>query len=265
MSGHRSAATRSCCWTALLLTLLLAGPAASWAKQHTRLDVSLVPEHLGHGTTIKFGFQITASNGAIPSPVRQIDLRYPAHLGLITSGLGIASCTPALLEEQGIRGCPSRSLMGYGIATGEAEIGGEVIQEVGDTAVLMAPFTNEQINLEFYLEGASPLEAQLVFPGVLLPASRPYGGDLQIKVPLLSIVPEGPDIALVKLRSTIGPLGVTYWQRIHGQFVPYRPNGIILPPSCPLRGFPFAVTFTFNDETKTTSRLRVHCPRPKRH
>jgi hypothetical protein len=105
------------------------------------------------------------------------------------------------------------------------------------------------------------VQNQLIFPGLLLPATAPYGGkNLEITVPLLTTWPEGPDIALVRLRSTIGPLGVTYYERIHGKFVPYQPSGIILPSSCPRGGFQFSVTFTFADGTSTTSRASVRCP-----
>jgi hypothetical protein len=245
------------------LTSLIAASSAG-AAQVARLHVALVPERLGQGTTIEFGFQIAATGGGVPAPARRIELRYPAHVGIVTSGLGVASCTQAVLEELGQLGCPSRSLMGYGEATGEAEIGDEILQEAGDTAVFMAPLANESINVAFYVNGENPLEDRLIFPGLLLPASPPYGGNLEISVPLLATYPEGPDIALVKLRSTIGPLGVTYYERIHHEFVPYRPSGIILPSLCPSGGFPFAVTVTFANGTTTTSKTRVGCPAHRR-
>jgi hypothetical protein len=234
--------------------------AGAQAAQTARLQVGLVPERLGQATTIEFGFAIARLGGGVPSPVTRIDLRYPAHFGIVTSGLGVASCTRALLEAAGPEGCPSRSLMGYGTATAEVQVGGEILQESATTDVFMAPLAEGNINLQFYVNGYTPLAAQLLFPGLLLPASAPYGGDLSITVPLLESFPEGPDVALVKLRSTIGPLGVIYYQRIHGKFVPYRPSGIILPARCPKRGFPFAVTFQFADGSTTTSRARVPCP-----
>ena len=235
-------------------------PPKPSAAQSVHFEVGLVPERLGQGTTVEFAVQIGAVGGGVPSAVRRIELRYPRHIGIVTSGLGVASCTEALLDAAGLQGCPSRSLMGYGTAIGEVELNGEILREVGSTAIFMAPLAEGNVNLEFYVAGESPLAEELIFPGVLLPASPPYGGNLQISVPLLSTFPEGPDIALVKLRSTIGPLGITYYQRLHGEFVPYQPSGIILPTSCPTHGFPFAVTFTFADGTQTTSRTSVPCP-----
>jgi len=151
--------------------------------------------------------------------------------------------------------------MGYGTATAEVQVGAEIIEELATTAVFMAPLAEGNINLAFYVNGETPLAADLLFPGLLLTAAAPpYGGDLAITVPLLESLPEGPDVALVKLRSTIGPLGVINYERIHHEFVPYQPSGIILPSHCPSHGFPFAVTFTFADGSHTTSHATVSCP-----
>ncbi len=249
--------------TLLAFLLAIVGAARAGAAELApvaHLHVGLLPEELGKGTTIEFGFTITGAGGGVPPPLTRMELRYPDHVGIVTSGLGIASCTQAVLEEEGVIGCPSPSLMGYGEATGEAVLDGEVLEESGQTAIFMAPLANEQINLEFYVNGETPLEDQLIFPGVLMTASPPYGGDLVITVPLLPTLREGPDIALARLHSTIGPLGVTYYERVHGEFVPYRPSGIILPPSCPRGGFPFAVSFAFANGTNTTSHDYVRCP-----
>ncbi len=90
-------------------------------------------------------------------------------------------------------------------------------------------------------------------------------GDLAITVPLLESFPESLDVALVKPRSTVGPLGVTYYKRIHHEFVLYQPSGIILLSGCPSHGFPFAVYFAFADESYITSRTHgVPCPHAPR-
>jgi hypothetical protein len=250
-------AGRAACIAALAFAV---APSSGLAAQSARLEIGLVPEQLGQGTTIEFGFDIVAIDGGVPSPVTQIDLSYPKHLGIATSGLGVASCTTTLLSELGHDGCPSRSLMGYGTATAEIQVGAEIIKEPAVTTVFMAPLAEGNINLAFYVSGETPLAADLLFPGLLLPAAPPYGGDLAITVPLLESFPNGPDVALVELRSTIGPLGVTYYQRIHHEFVPYQPDGIILPSSCPSHGFPFAVSFAFADGSHITSRATVPCP-----
>lgn len=235
---------------------------ADTPEASARLHVTLVPEQLGHGTTIKFGFVLTGRDtGELPPPVTALSLLYPRGLGIVTSGLGLASCTTRVLETQGPSGCPSRSLMGYGTATGAIQIDGEVIDEEALTAVFMAPFDNGEIALLFFLSAYSPLLGEWAFNGRLLPAPPPFGGALAITVPLIESFPLGPDVALVRLRSTIGPLGITYYSRIHGKFVPYRPSGIVLPHHCPRGGFPFAARFTFADGGELTAHTSVHCPR----
>jgi hypothetical protein len=258
--SRRLTVLRRVCPLAPLACMALA--AAAHAGQIAKLQVGLSPEWLGHSTTIQFAFSITPTGGArVPSPVTRIDLRYPKGFGLVTSGLGLASCTEKVLEKLGPEACPSRSLMGEGTAIAEVQVGKEVLQEQALTAIFMAPFGGEGIPVEFVVEGAVPLSAQLIFPGLLLPAAAPFGGDLSIPVPLLEAWPKGPDVALVHVRSTIGPLGLTYYAHRHGKFVPYTPSGIVLPPRCPAGGFPFSITFHFADGSSATSNQTVPCPR----
>ena len=67
-------------------------------------------------------------------------------------------------------------------------------------------------------------------------------------------------MSLVNLRSTIGPLGLTYYEHRHGKFIPYTPSGIVLPPRCPAGGFPFSITFHFADGSSSTNGAKVPCP-----
>jgi hypothetical protein len=246
-----------------MLTVVL-GPVAHAAapEASASLHVSLVPEKLGRGTTIKFGFVLAGPDGrrALPPPVTALSLLYPHGFGIITSGLGLASCTTTALETLGPRGCPSRSLMGYGTAIGALKVEHEIVDEEALTAIFMAPFDNGEIALLFFLEAYSPLLSENVFNGRLLPARAPFGGALTIAVPPIEGFLEGSDVALVRFRSTIGPLGITYYNHMHGKFVPYRPSGIVLPHQCPRGGFPFAARFTFADGGKLTTHTTVPCP-----
>jgi hypothetical protein len=242
----------------LILAVALDG-TASWAGTSAALHVALVPEHLGRGTTIEFGFDLDGSGGSVPQAVTTVSLLYPSNFGILTSGLGHATCTHAVLEERGSSGCPSRSLMGFGTAVGATQIEGERVDEDALTSVYLAPFQNGEIALLFFLDAYTPLETERVFDGVLHPVSSTFDA-LTIKVPLIESFPESPDVALVRLRSTIGPLGIIYYAHIHGQYVPYRPGGIVLPLRCPKRGFPFAARFTFTDGREMTVSKRVPCP-----
>jgi hypothetical protein len=235
-------------------------PAGALAAPAVKLSASLTPERLGQATTVGFGFQIEAPAGQAPTPLTRIAVRYPANLGLATSGLGVAVCSPATLAASGPGGCPADSRMGSGSAAGEVAIGPEIHQETTDVTIVRGPDENGELALLFFVSGENPIIAQLVLPALLLPASMPFGGLVNIAIPPIPSLPEAPDIALVGLRSTIGAGHLTYYERVHGKLVAYRPNGILLPDSCPRGGFPFAAELTFQDGSRVGAHTAVPCP-----
>lgn len=258
---RRAAVLRRVCRVCLLTAVLCAALCGTvHAAQTAMLEVGLFPERLGHGTTVEFAFNIAATRGAVPSPLTWIELRYPKHFGLVTSGLGVASCSEQVLSELGPDGCPSRSLMGEGTATAEVPLADQVVLERANTKIFMAPLDGENIGVEFSVVGYSPIAADLIFPGLLLPAEPPYGGDLSIPVPLQESFSGGPDVSVVRVSSTIGPLGLTYYEHRHGKLLRYTPSGIVLPPRCPAGGFPFSITLQFVDGTSAISDTKVPCP-----
>jgi hypothetical protein len=243
-----------------LLTYACLAPIQAQALQSARLRADLIPEHLGQGTTISFSFTIATTTGRVPSPLTGIDLLYPANLGLGTSGLGLETCAAAVLEALGPEGCPSQSRMGYGTAVVEIPFGPKIISETAFTDIFMAPLQQGHLGLLFYASGSSPVSAQIVFPGLVLPASNPFGGDLATTIPLVPTLPEAPNAAVVHLSSTIGPLHLTYYEHAHGRFLPYHPKGIVLPRTCPAGGFRFAARFSFEDGAHTRAYTTVPCP-----
>ncbi len=252
----------------LLAIIILCGclPTAAHAAQSVRLDATLTPEHLGQETTIGFGFQVVAHGSRLPSPLTNVEMRYPAQLGIALSGLGFASCSQASLETAGQQGCPPDSLMGYGAATAEIPIGPALFSETAKVTIFRAPAQAGQIGLLFHVDAASPVSAELVFPGLLLSASPPFGGRIDINVPLVPSLPGGPNVAVVKLHMTVGPAKrIFYYERVHGKTLRYHPRGVLLPDSCPHGGFPFAASFTFEDGNHATAAATVPCPHPSRY
>jgi len=150
--------------------------------------------------------------------------------------------------------------MGYGSALVEIPFGPAIIQETGHFTTWMAPIRNGHLGLLFYAEGDTPVQADLIFTSLILEAPAPYGGRLDTNIPLIEGLPEGPDAAVVQMRSTIGPMHITYYQRSHGKTIAYHPNGLRLPQSCPHGGFPFAATFAFLDGTHASAHASVPCP-----
>lgn len=248
-----------------LLLLLLGGACAAAAPPAraaplVRLQASLTPERLGHGTTLGFGFDVLLPAGQDPVPLTRIDVLYPANLGIATSGIGLASCTAATLEASGPQACPEESLMGRGSAITEIPLGPGIIREHATVTILKGPVEHERISLLFYVEGASTVDAQLVFSGLLEPAPAPFGGDVITTLAPVPTFPEAPDVALVRLRYTLGPRGLVYHERRHGKLIAYEPMGILLPPSCPRGGFPFGARFVFLDGGRASATTRVACP-----
>jgi hypothetical protein len=241
-----------------------AGPgllSAASAAQRVELGVRLSPERLGAGTTIEFSTQISASGKLVPSPLRKLDFRYPARIGLLTSGLGRASCTATALEELGKRGCPANALVGLGSALLAIQVGREVVHEVGVISIWMGPVFNDEFQLLFYASAVRPVSEQLVFGGLLEEADPPFGGSLDTQIPAIPWNPEAPPASIVRFTARIGPHNITYYRRVGAREIPYRPEGLRLPHFCPRGGFPFAGTFTFMDGTTTTTQTSVPCPR----
>jgi hypothetical protein len=247
---------------ALLLTLWLLSICGVSAAQPVDLQVALRPEHLGAGTTMDFRFEIVTPPGRVPPPLTAVEFRYPANFGLLTSGLGLATCTTTTLEELGPEGCPAEAQMGFGSAVVEIPVGPEIVRETGNLTAWMAPPQEGHIALSFYAEGTTPILAQLIFPGVVLAAAQPFGGRLHTHIPIIPTLPEAPNAAVVRLRATIGPLDVTYYRHAGGRTLGYQPNGIVLPRTCPRGGFPFEAAFSFLDGSRSAAHTSIPCPSP---
>jgi hypothetical protein len=245
----------------LAILICCAGiPANAQATQAVKLHVAFTPERLGQGTTVDLGFQIVVPADKVPPPLTQMDMRLPGNLGIALSGLGLATCSLEALEVFGGGGCPANSRMGYGTALSEVAFGPQIISETDYIGIFRAPTQDGHLALLFYVYAAIPVTAQAVLSGLLLPTPAPFGGSINVSVPLEPSLPGAPNVALVRLRSTLGPKHITYYEQVHGKTLAYHPRGILLPNSCPHGGFPFVAEFTFEDDSHTTSRSNVPCP-----
>ena len=79
-------------------------------------------------------------------------------------------------------------------------------------------------------------------------------------MPLVEGLPEGPDVAVVRVNVTIGG-NLTYYERSHGKTVAYRPQGVLLPKRCPRGGFHFRPTSRFSTALSSQAQTVVKCPR----
>jgi hypothetical protein len=242
---------------ALLLSLCL--PSGARARELVSLSATLTPERLGHGTTVGFSFKVAPVGARVPPPLVGVELRYPGNLGFALSGLGLAICDPATLAALGPKACPANSRMGFGSATAQIAVEEGTVYEETEVTIVRGPTREGHLALLFYVDGANPVSAQIVFPGLLLPTPAPFGGAVSLDVPLVPSWPEGPYVAIVKLRSTLGPQHLTYYEHIRGRVVPYNPQGVLLPKVCPHGGFRFAGTFSFLDGSRAKAKTAVPC------
>lgn len=246
---------------ALAAALLLLYPNTAAHAVQASLSAAFKPYRIGGRTTVALGFRLATLSGQVPPALTQVEVRYPPYLGFALSGLGLDVCPPSTLTAAGATNCPPNSIMGRGMATAELRFGSQIVTESASITIARAPDQNGYLALLFYISGPSPVNTQILSPAQLLPAGGSFGGRLDIELPLVPSVPGAPDVAIVQLSVTLGPLGVTYYERLGGQTLAYRPKGILLPHPCPRGGFPFAAGFDFVDGSRASAVATIPCPR----
>jgi hypothetical protein len=232
-------------------------PAGAGAVQAARIDARLIPERLGAATMVSLGFELPSSNGHAPAALSSMRLTYPANLGLATSGLGVASCSPTELEASGARACPANSRMGSGSAVIELALQVATVNEHVSLEMFAAPSTDGYLHVLVYASGIFPVYAQVVLSGVLM------RGRLNVVVPPIPSFPEASDVALTQMQLTLGG-DLTYYEHVRGKLVAYHPPGVGLPSRCPRGGFVFGATFVFADGDQARAHTTVACPRRRR-
>lgn len=225
-----------------------------------RLHAAFSPKIPGHSTTISVRIRLAPTTELVPPPLIAGRLHYPAGLDVQLSGLGIEACSLTTLELLGPQNCPPDSRMGYGSAVAEAPIKGEAFYETAKIAILRAAEQAGHQALLLWVYGETGVSAQIPLIAELLPDARPFGGLLDIHVPLVSTFPEGPDLSVTEMSLVLGPANLVYYERVHGRRVAYRPAGIPLPRRCPRGGFPFAVTMGFLDGSQISAATAIPCP-----
>jgi hypothetical protein len=164
----------------------------------------------------------------------------------------------------GIAGCPAGSFIGEGSAVAEIQFGPEVLREAAQVSLLRTP-EEGRLAMFFLVDGEKPVSAQPILGGLLGPAPAPYGGRIDISVPLVESLPGASDVAVVQLHLVLGPRGLTYYEHVRGKLVPYHPRGLRLPGHCPHGGYPFALTLGFLDGSSGSATTSVPCPGVSRH
>jgi hypothetical protein len=242
--------------------VLALGVAAggAFAQSTAQLRASFTPYRLAHRATLQFEFAFSAPPGNVPPPLIEMQLRYPRGLNFFLNDLGIRRCAEPVLEDSGPAGCPRDSVMGYGVVRTGIVLGGTPVEESSPITILRAPEREGHLALLFFAEGTQPVVTNVIFSGVLLSAREPFGGKVQIGVPLVETLPGAPYVSVLHLHATIGPEHLTYYHNVSGVSLAFKPQGILLPPSCPRASFPFAAIFSFSDGTHASASTTVPCP-----
>jgi hypothetical protein len=238
-------------------------PAVAAASEMVKLETSFTPDRLGQSTTIGFGFQIAGPSGEAPPPLTHVDLQLPAGIDYVTTTLGLAVCQPAVLLTQGPPGCSPNSRIGSGSAKVEVPFGTGGGQEIPSIEAFMGPSNNGNLVVVFYADGRTPVAADVIFEGELVPGFGSSSGSLNNAIPLIPSVPGGSDVSIISVHTTIGPGNLRYYKRVHGKRVSFAPKGVSLPSRCPRGGFPFMADFSFLDGSTATATSTVPCP-PRR-
>lgn len=238
------------------------------AEQIATLQAAFSPDRLGRYATVFLGFRISSLPAGAQLPLRSMSVFLPGELGTATSGLGLETCRRSTLEERGPIGCPSDSLMGRGTATAELPIEGDPLVQRAPVDVFSAPVQNGRLALMVFVDAKSPVTAELVFPATVVPAASPYSEGIDTDVPLVPVLPEGPDATVTLFQIALGatPAGpdhFVYYRSVRGHRLAYSPRGLLVPPVCPRGGWPFAAHFTFEGGSATTARTTAPCPDAK--
>jgi hypothetical protein len=143
--------------------------------------------------------------------------------------------------------------MGSGSATVEVPFGPTVVEEHAALELFAAPSSDGYLHLAILAVGREPVIANVVITGVLLE------GRLHIGVPVVPGLPGGPDVSIKRIRASLGG-ALTYYERVGGRTVAYRPRGIGLPDSCPHGGWRLGAQLAFQDGRHSHAATVVKCP-----
>ena len=265
----RSALVRPRGWLGAALAALAAAvvgwPSAAMAGSAVRLSAGFDRgARLGASTGLNARLNVDVNR--LPSPVAELRLFVPAGLGIVSSGLGLASCIrPAadfqavLVSAPALATCSPNAVIGSGTAVAQVRLSaGEAIPEYASVTLLAGALQPGGLGLVINVEGQHPFGGHLVYAGELRPARSPFGGVILAR--LLSIPSELVSaVALVSLQLSIGSRAITYYRHPAHHAGSYHPDGIALPDHCPRHGFRFRAALTFQNGRHATAETTVSC------
>jgi hypothetical protein len=205
---------------------------------------------LGAGAAVQAEFTITGTEypGGFPAPLIGVNFYTPAGTKLHPQGF--VTCPLSTLEgNAGPEGCPKKSQASpVGVAGVANEIGGTPVTE---NATLQAFFA-EGGGLNFYVDGSSPISAQIVAKGRFVAAGAPYGPELISEVPLVEALPGAPDVSTTSVNIKVGAA-----YKKGKTTISYG----TLPSKCPKGGFPVKAELKFLGGAVVPVTYKAPCPK----
>jgi hypothetical protein len=253
--SHRMRRASACLVVLGLAAVLLPGVAAATPK--VTLVAKAVPikgfpgtgNILGAGAAVeaKYTIQGTESTGGVVSQLTHVNFYLPAGTKLHPQGF--VTCAPATLENVGPSGCPKKSQASPVGSAGVVDpIGGELVKENATLQAFFAPGGG----LQFYVNAASPISAQLVVSkGGFAPTGRPYGLKLSAEVQLVQSVPGAPPVSTESINIKVGAA-----YKKGKKTISYG----TLPKKCPKGGFPVKSELTFATGETVSVSYKAPCP-----
>jgi hypothetical protein len=245
----------SICLATLGLAVLGLSTTASAAPTLTfKLQALPIPGFPGTGDILGAGAVIQGEGtisgteyGGFPPPV--VGLKFYAPAGSKIHPEGFVTCARSVLEQSGPGPCPKQSIAGpQGSASGEVSFGTERVSETASVQPFFAPGGN----LEFFVEGKTPVSLEIVAMGHIVGASPPFGLEFYGEVPLIETVPGALDASFDE-----GTIGVGAAYRQGKQTISY----LTLPKRCPQGGFQAKVQASFFGGATAEALDVIPCPR----
>jgi hypothetical protein len=203
---------------------------------------------LGAGAALQTEYTISGTEyGGFPPPLTGIKFFGPASAKLHPQGF--ATCSENVLKEKGPASCPAKSKAGpAGSANGVVSFGTERVAET----VSVLPFFAPGGNLQFYVQGTSPVSIEIISKGKVINSSPPFGPTVEAEVPLVESVPGALDASAKEISVRVG---AAYKK---GKKTFYY---ITVPKKCPKGGFPLKTTMSFLGGATAEASYKAPCPK----
>jgi hypothetical protein len=232
----------------LILAAVLVGAAPAAAAPVAKLTVTstLLRQPPGRSWSIGLGTLVSIANpdGSQPPALKRFRISFPR--GAKTNYRSFPACSPArLAARKGPDACPAGSRIGSGTSSVSAlPIFPQPI--VAKVDVFNGPQKGTGRVLLFLARTTAPVSEQLVFTGLLKPASGRFGYTLDVSVPRIPTLPGSPDASVVAFNTLV--------QARRGAI-----SYLEAPTSCPRGGLPFAGSFAFADGSTASAAAHLSC------